>query len=132
MLDPGRDGVTMHPLAQCLSAGRQMTLSQIGFFAGAFFACACLTGLLEWMSRDWPRSLTRLLFINLFSFLLASWLYAHGTAISAAQSLVNISTLHAYFWPQVVILVAGIVIFWGRKRPEVEEDILVVRKEPTF
>ena len=109
-----------------------MTPSQIGFFAGALFACACLTSLLEWISRGWPRSLTRLLFINLFSFLLASWLYAHGTAISASQWLVNISTLHAYFLPQVVVLVVGFFIFWGRKRPEVEEDIVVVRKDPTF
>src|SRR5215475_9155357 len=101
-----------------------MNLFQIGFFAGGLFACALLTALLEWVSRDWPRSLTRLLFINLFSFVLASWLYAHGTAVSAASSLINVSTLHAYFLPQVVVLIAGLVIFWGRKRPEAEEDIV--------
>jgi hypothetical protein len=81
--------------------------------------------------REWQRSLTRLIFINLFSFLLASWLYAHGTALSAEQKFVNISTLHLYFLPQLIILIIGIIIFRLRKCGEVEQDV-VVRKEPTW
>ena len=112
-----------------------MTAHQIGFFIGGLFACAVLTGLLSWILRDWQQSLKRLVFINLFSFLLASWFNAHGTAVSLTESLVDISTLHAYFWPQAVVLVVGIVIYWGRKTRKAEQEVIeqgAIRKEPTF
>jgi hypothetical protein len=111
-----------------------MTPYEIGQFVGGIAALAVVRFLVGGFVPKWPPSVTRLVFINLFSFLLASWLYAHGTAISAAQDTVELSALHIYFFPQLVIFGIDLCVYFLRlkgKMSKVEKDH-PVRVEPTF
>lgn len=114
-----------------------MTPYEIGQFVGAAFACGVLRAILGWVAAKWPPSVTRLAFVNLFSFFVASWLYAHGISLSAAQDIVKISVLHAYFFPQLVIFSIDLCVYFFRLRfrlrrsGEVEKDH-PARIEPTL
>jgi hypothetical protein len=109
-----------------------MTPYEIGQFAGGIGACAVLRVLLGGLAAKWPSSVMRLVFLNLFSFFVASWLYAHGTAISAAQDTVKLSVLHVYFFPQLVIFGVDLCVYFLQlKRGKVEKDP-PVRVEPNF
>jgi len=112
-----------------------MLVFELGQFVGALVPCTLLRLLAGWVARAWPPSVPRLVFLNLFSFLVASWLMAHGTALSeGGKSLVSLSTLHVYLLPQCLVLLIDLLVhykrgFKGAQNPEKEA---IARKEPTF
>ena len=61
--------------------------------------------------------------LNVFAFLLASWLYAHGISISRNQDFVRISALHTYFLPQLLIFFGDLCLYflWWRRRVQPQE-----------
>jgi hypothetical protein len=112
-----------------------MSPFELGQFIGAFVPCVLLRALGGWLAKAWSPSVTRLAFLNLLSFLLASWLMAHGSAISRGEltghALIPLSMLHVYLLPQLIVFLVDVGLYFVRHRKPTREEA-VVRKEPTF
>jgi hypothetical protein len=126
-------------------SGRKAALEQLDaaeaqqpywFYAGQTIggvaACLALRVMLGWLAKRWPRSVIRIAVLNIFAFLLASWLNAHGISISRNQDFVRISALHIYFFPQLLIFFGDLCLYfvWWRRRVEPQETS--ARVEPNF
>jgi hypothetical protein len=110
-----------------------MTPYELGHFVGGFVACLVLRALLEAFARSWPSGVARIAFLNLTAFLLASWLYAHGTALSEERNLVPLSTMHQYFFPQLAVFITELSAYLFRRKKEDDEAVQVSsRIEPTL
>lgn len=104
----------------------------VGLFIGGAGACFVLTGILGWLASGWPQSVTRIAVLNVFAFLLASWLDAHGESLSRGQDFVKISALHTYFFPQCAVFIVGLCWYLVRRGKGTEPEKDTVRVEHTF
>jgi hypothetical protein len=116
--------------AEDAAKAQQPYAFSVGLFLGATGACLLLRSILGWLATGWPRTLTRIAVLNVFAFLLASWLYAHGLSLSRSQDFTEISALHTYFLPQCVIFILDVCLYFLRRGKEPEK--VPVRIEPTL
>jgi hypothetical protein len=105
-----------------------MTPYQIGQAGGAVFVCALLTALLYGLTASWPKSISKLVFINGIALVLEVLLYAVGSGISR-EAMPNFAGAWAYILGQAVIAAIDLFRFYRRtSHAPVRPD----RIEPTF
>src|SRR6266481_2076769 len=93
-----------------------MTPYQIGQAGGAILGCAILTALLYGVTTSWPKSISKLIFINCIALVLEILLSAVGSGISA-EAMPTFTGAPFYLFGQMVIAAIDLFRFYRRGTP---------------
>jgi hypothetical protein len=105
-----------------------MTPYQIGQAGGALVVSALLTALLYGLTASWPKSISKLVFINGIALVLLVLMRAVGTGISA-EAMPSFSGAWAYIFGQAVVAAIDLFRFYRRAR---KPSVIPDRIEPKF